>query len=158
MWADRAKPGGVQHIFANADRCDPAVHHDFGSHREDDAPVGSTRRSFERVDVELSVGVRDLLVPEQSFRMLATNISGGGAFLRTDTLLEVGKTIRLKVSDGAGGSLEINGEVTRCTTEPMKGVAIRFIGVQPQLLFRLALMLERIAPNTEDLPKSSPGS
>jgi c-di-GMP-binding flagellar brake protein YcgR len=120
-------------------------------------PVGRDARRYARVALELSVVVQQASndasndpgpetakgtaretadrVPGGGIRFDAANVSTGGAFLRTDLLLEVGELLTLQFQLSQGGhSICTEGRVTRVSrghAKEVAGMGVEFVDLQP---------------------------
>ena len=93
-------------------------------------------RHFERLPAEVPVLVRTAAHQELAgIRLDSTNLSEGGAFLRSDLLFEVGEALSLEIALG-GAVLKTAARVVRVarSKDPaaLHGMGIEFTGLTPR--------------------------
>jgi c-di-GMP-binding flagellar brake protein YcgR len=82
------------------------------------SPVRKDTRKHARGSLELPVLVSDAASKARvGIRFDSADVSGGGAFLRSEMLLEVGEQLMLQFSLPNGRAIRVRGRVVRATRE-----------------------------------------
>ena len=88
------------------------------------SPIRRDTRKHARGSLELPVLVSDADSKVRTgIRFDAADVSGGGAFLRSDMLFEVGEMLTLQFSLPNGRAIRVRGRVVRATREGANGDA-----------------------------------
>jgi uncharacterized protein (TIGR02266 family) len=115
-------------------------------------------RRFERRRAELPVTVRAAgSKVEGGIHLDSTDLSEGGAFLRSELLFEVGEALELEIPLPGGAVVKAAGRVVRVSRsrgrEALPGMGIEFTRLDPQDRRAIAAVLLRQSPGP---PKGSP--
>jgi len=90
------------------------------------SPIRRDTRKHTRGSLELPVLVSDADSKVRTgIRFDSADVSGGGAFLRSDMLFEVGELLMLQFSLPSGRTIRVRGRVVRATRENANGEAGR---------------------------------
>ena len=85
------------------------------------SPVRRDTRKHARGSLELPVLVSDAASKVRTgIRFDSADVSGGGAFLRSDMLFEVGELLMLEFKLPNGRAIRVRGRVVRATREAME--------------------------------------
>jgi hypothetical protein len=92
--------------------------------------IGESRQ-HPRFKTDLKARVSD---PSSSMDTVLDNISLGGAFVKSETVLAPETTVTITVDAGEGKeSLTVEGKVIRSISTSMKGMSIQFSQVKPEI-------------------------
>ncbi|HET6284497.1 MAG TPA: PilZ domain-containing protein [Polyangia bacterium] len=97
-------------------------------------PLRRDTRKHVRASLELPVVVSDASNRVQGgIRFSSADVSGGGAFLRSDLLFEVGEVLNLDFQLPGGRRIQTRGRVVRVsraqTDERTPGMGVEFVGL-----------------------------
>jgi hypothetical protein len=136
-----------------------AIRPDGGDELMSDDQDDQRRRQHPRIDAKIPVRISTIEADKdpwsgrpffRSSQETCSNLSRGGAFVRTGELLEPGRRVLLEISLPNGGQIETIGRVawTKRTLEPRSqeldtGVGIEFIGGSASQLMALVDYVER---------------
>jgi c-di-GMP-binding flagellar brake protein YcgR len=100
------------------------------------SPVRRDTRKHARGCLELPVLVSDVTSKSRvGIRFDSADVSGGGAFLRSDMLFEVGELLMLQFALPDGRSIRARGRVVRTTGDGDKdhaaGMGVEFVDLSP---------------------------
>ena len=106
------------------------------------SPIRRDTRRHSRSTLVLPVLVSDASSKARvGIRFDSADVSGGGAFLRSDMLFEVGEILLLQFSLPDGRPIRVRGRVVRATREvretadgrqSMPGMGVEFVGLAPE--------------------------
>ena len=105
------------------------------------SPVRRDTRKHARGSLALPVLVSDADSKARTgIRFDAADVSGGGAFLRSDMLFEVGEELMLQFSLPDGRAIRVRGRVVRATSdvrgddgkERFAGMGVEFVGLSAE--------------------------
>ena len=107
-----------------------------------DDPSGRERRASRRIPTRLKVRLQDVGRPGGSVDELVSNVSAGGVFIESDSILELGAVVMLDVRVEPETPIRLKAEVVRVEESP-RGMGLRFVDSDPRALVRLlSLVLE----------------
>jgi uncharacterized protein (TIGR02266 family) len=104
------------------------------------------RRESVRVPARLRVSFRDLGALRSC---LMTNLSRGGVFVETDSPLEIGTRLELRIHvEDSGEQIEVPVEVVSMNARPdvarpQRGMGLRFLELKPDVQAQVAALYER---------------
>ena len=101
------------------------------------APIRRDTRKHTRGSLALPVMVGDAASKARvGIRFDSADVSGGGAFLRSDMLFEVGELLLLQFSLPDGRAIAARGRIVRATREDGKsrfsGMGVEFVDLSPE--------------------------
>jgi hypothetical protein len=96
-------------------------------------PVRRDTRKHGRASLELAVLVRDALSRARgSIRFESADVSGGGAFLRSDLLFEIGELLTVEFDLPGGPHVCARGRVVRVSYGGAPGMGVEFVDLAPE--------------------------
>ena len=100
------------------------------------------QRAHARSAVELPVSIKGPGGATAGFLAFDTrDLSLGGAFLQSASLLEVGETLELEIKLGGGRVVHAKGRVVRVERQPPSGMGISFAGLDERDAYALKSLI-----------------
>jgi c-di-GMP-binding flagellar brake protein YcgR len=100
--------------------------------------ITNDTRKHSRASVELPVTIRDPanLARGGGIRFDSADVSGGGAFLRSDLLFEIGELLSIEFDLPGGRHIGAQGRVVRVSRsdgrDRLAGMGVEFVGLSPE--------------------------